>query len=71
MTHKWILDVLTDLKTFAALNGLEELSRQLDVTHRVAGSELEDMSERSILAPGIAAGRGGQQPPTIGTRYRA
>ena len=30
MTHNWIIDVLSDLRTFAEKNGLEGLALQLD-----------------------------------------
>lgn len=41
MTHNWILDVLTDLKTFAATNGLPALADQLEDTQLVAMAEIE------------------------------
>ena len=30
MTHNWIIDVLSDLRTFAEKNGLERLALQMD-----------------------------------------
>ncbi len=53
MKNDWILDVLTDLKSFAQQNGLNALSEQLDDTTLVAASEL------AILA-------GGEQDRTFG-----
>jgi hypothetical protein len=40
MNNKWILDVLTDLKAFAHLNGLPGLAVELDRTARVAEAEI-------------------------------
>ncbi|MGB0900457.1 hypothetical protein [Halocynthiibacter sp.] len=40
MKNDWILDVLTDLKSFALQNGLNALSEQLDDTTLIAASEL-------------------------------
>ena len=40
MTHDWIIDVLTDLKTFAAKNGLTALAGQLEYTALVATTEI-------------------------------
>ena len=71
MNQTWILDVLTDLKTFAALNSLPALAAQLDETHRLAASELDDLSERAIIGAKIAPGGRGPQPGRLGTRFRA
>ena len=40
MTHGWIIDVLTDLKTFATKNGLTALADQLEDTALVATAEI-------------------------------
>ena len=40
MQYDWILDVLVDLKAFAANNGLTVLAEQLDDTSLVAASEI-------------------------------
>ena len=40
MGHDWIIDVLTDLRTFAAANDLEALAAKLDDTQLVAREEL-------------------------------
>ena len=50
MANEWILDVIEDLRTFADLNGLQGLSKQLNVTACVATQELECVS--SIAANG-------------------
>jgi hypothetical protein len=41
MTHDWILDVLSDLKSFARKNDLPILAEQLGDTQLIAMSELK------------------------------
>ncbi len=45
MGHDWILDVLTDLKTFARANGLPTLAAQLDDASLVAQAEMASRVE--------------------------
>ena len=40
MRNDWILDVLTDLRTFARENGLPNLAEQLDDAQQVAVEEI-------------------------------
>ncbi|OAH07338.1 hypothetical protein pfor_17c2046 [Rhodobacteraceae bacterium SB2] len=40
MTHNWIIDVLSDLRTFAEKNGLEGLALQLDNAQLMAALEI-------------------------------
>ena len=40
MGSDWILDVLTDLKSYASKNGLSVLAEQLEDTRLVAAAEL-------------------------------
>jgi hypothetical protein len=42
--NDWILDVLADLKNFAAANGMVALAEQLDDTKIVAAAELSSTS---------------------------
>jgi hypothetical protein len=46
MRSDWILDVLTDLKTFATANDLPVLAEQLDDTAIVALAEIAALHER-------------------------
>ena len=71
MKHTWILDVLMDLKTFAALNDLPTLAAQLDETHRIAAAELEDLTERQPIGSNCEPCGRGPQPGRLGTRFRA
>ncbi|WP_415404199.1 hypothetical protein [Tateyamaria sp. SN3-11] len=45
MRSDWILDVLTDLKTFARANSMPALAEQLDDTAIVAMAEIAAMKE--------------------------
>lgn len=45
MNYDWILDVLNDLKTFAAANGLKALAENLDDASLIAASEISRLSE--------------------------
>jgi hypothetical protein len=51
MNNKWILDVLTDLKAFAHLNGLPGLATELDRTARVAEAEIASGRTEGPVAP--------------------
>ncbi len=46
MAQDWILDVLSDLKTFARDNDMSALAEQLDDTAIVAMSEIAAMRDR-------------------------
>lgn len=40
MKHAWFLDVLTDLRSFADLNGFDSVSEKLDDVQRTAEAEI-------------------------------
>ncbi len=71
MNNSWILDVLTDLKKFASLNGLTALERELDNTHSVASAELDGLIERPIVGSNLASSGRGPQPSSARARSRA
>ncbi len=48
MGHKWIVDVLADLRTYAHMNDLHVLAGELDFCARVA---LGEISRDSGVAP--------------------
>jgi predicted transcriptional regulator len=50
MQYQWILDVLDDLRSFAERNGLDDLSRQIDLTMAVAASDIAKASGGTALA---------------------
>ena len=60
MGHDWIIDVLTDLRTFAAANDLEALAAKLDDTQLFAEAEIASRGKRmgrGILGENAATGR--------------
>lgn len=61
MGHDWIIDVLRDLRTFAAANDLAELAAKLDDTQLVAEAVIASRAKglgRGILGEDAATGRG-------------
>lgn len=63
MHYDWILDVLKDLKNFAATNGLAALAEQLDDTSLVAAAEISQLA--GVSTGGVAA-----DAVTVGAVYR-
>lgn len=60
MGHDWIIDVLTDLKTFAVANDLDALAAKLDDTQLVAEAEIGARGkgiDRGLLGTSAATGR--------------
>ncbi len=43
MGHKWIIDVLSDMETFAAANGLPKLAEHLCDASLVAAAEISSL----------------------------
>ena len=56
MRNEWILDVLTDLRAFAEMNGLPRLAQEFDATLRRAALELASQNDTA------AAGRPAPAP---------
>ena len=56
MGADWILDVLTDLKSYAAKNGLGLLAEQLDDTRLVAAAELASFDAKRVPLTGRVDG---------------
>ena len=59
MANDWILDVLTDLKTFAARNGLPSTERQLDQLTVTAAREMASMQGIAQVAARQGIGHAG------------
>ncbi len=60
MGHEWIIDVLTDLKTFAVANDLDALAAKLDDTQLVAEAEIGVRGKgmgRGLLGTSASIGR--------------
>lgn len=45
MSYSWILEVLSDLKTFSDANGMHRLSKELDEARLMAAVEIAQLSE--------------------------
>ena len=59
MHYDWILDVLTDLRTFAKTNGLPALAEQLDDTSLLAAAEIAQVASSAtggLIGSGFPAG---------------
>ncbi|WP_108482805.1 hypothetical protein [Oceaniglobus ichthyenteri] len=57
MANDWILDVLADLKKFAASNDLGALAAQLDETALVAAHEIASIHRRAPALIGAHASK--------------
>ena len=66
MQHEWILDVLTDLRTFAHQNGLSVLAEHLDDTRLVAATELASIGEGHIVDERATAQAAGHDTGVFG-----
>jgi hypothetical protein len=65
MGSEWMLDVLTDLKSYAQKNGMAVLAEQLDDARLVAAAEL---ATRSAARPSLTGRIDGAQ---VGAAHRA
>lgn len=54
MSQEWMIDVLTDLRTFAKRNGLLALAEQLDDSIHVAVTELKAKEQELVSSRGEA-----------------
>lgn len=62
MQNEWILDVLTDLSTFAHQNGFGTLAEQIDDTRIVAAAELTIKEEQRPSYERATASAAGYDP---------
>ena len=67
LRNEWILDVLTDLSTFAHQNGMRALAEQIDDTRIVAAAELVSSGEGSRNHEHATAPAAGHDPGGTGT----
>ena len=49
MGNEWIIDVLSDLRSFAQQNDLPLLAAQLETTSLVAAAEIDELSKGASL----------------------
>lgn len=59
MNYTWILDVLTDLRSFAQTNGLPALAEQLADTSLVAAAEIAQSAGQAPGGAGMYANEAG------------
>jgi hypothetical protein len=71
MNHDWILDVLTDLTTFARSNGLDGLAQQLDDTQKLALTELASRMKGQAIGLCGNDATTGHDPARIGASRSA
>ena len=50
MQNDWILDVLSDLRSFAQANGLPRLAQQLDESALLAAAEMSNLRPSTVRA---------------------
>ena len=67
----WILDVLADLKSFAATNGLPALAEQLDDSMLVAAADIESRNAEARAQAHGDPSRNGPAAGRLGGRQRA
>lgn len=53
MKYDWILDVLTDLRKFANVNGMDTLAGQLEDAELIAAAEIASRSETVMESVGV------------------
>ncbi|MCV2888028.1 hypothetical protein [Ruegeria aquimaris] len=69
--NEWILDVLSDLKSFAMANGLNALAEQLDDTKLIAAAEIASKHEEALALSNGRKGRFGTHLGGAGRSQRA
>jgi hypothetical protein len=69
--NNWILDVLTDLKTFALANDLGVLAEQLDDTTLIAATEIASKAEEAREQCNARSSRSGQDIGGFGRHRHA
>ncbi len=62
MTDDWIIDVLSDLRSFASANGLAHLADQLDAAVLVALAEVASKKQGAVTRGGTHDVRGRTYP---------
>lgn len=65
MANDWIIDVLADLKSFAAENGLPTLASQLDETALIAAAELSSNESAAAEVVSWEVGQPGRHHRTV------
>jgi len=66
MTNEWMIDVLADLRNFAAKNAMLELAEHLDDAILVATIEIRDQSRGRVVSAGVNDEKTGNIFGTVG-----
>lgn len=69
--NEWILDVLSDLKSFATANGMSALAEQLDDTKLIAAAEIASKNDEARAPANGNEGRFEPDPRGVGRHQRA
>ena len=71
MANDWIIDVLADLRTYAASNGLTALAGQLDDATLIAATEIASAKDKAPEMANWEVGNTGRIYRTPAMRQRA
>ncbi|MCK4862477.1 MAG: hypothetical protein KAS85_11245 [Rhodobacteraceae bacterium] len=66
MTNEWMLDVLSDLRNFAAKQAMLELAEHLDDVMLVAAVEIRDSSKGRVIGAKVNDTKAGNISGTVG-----
>ena len=67
MTNEWMIDVLADLRNFAAKQAMLELAEHLDDAILVAAVEIRDRSRGRAVSVGVNDAKAGNISGTVGS----
>ena len=66
MTNEWMIDVLADLRNFAAKQAMLELAEHLDDAILVATVEIRDQGRGRVVGVGVNDAKAGNISGTVG-----
>ncbi|MBL4874776.1 MAG: hypothetical protein JKY41_15695 [Rhodobacteraceae bacterium] len=66
MTNEWMIDVLADLRNFAAKQAMLELAEHLDDAILVATVEIRDHDRGRVIGVGVNDAKAGNISGTVG-----
>ena len=67
MNNEWMIDVLADLRNFAAKQAMLELAEHLDDAILVAAVEIRDQSRGRVVGVGVNDTKTGNISGTVGS----
>lgn len=66
MTNEWMIDVLADLRNFAAKKAMLELAEHLDDAILVAAVEIRNQDRGQVVGVGVNGAEAGNISGTVG-----